>query len=185
MPKDLQDQPVDRFPSLATMSNTSRLSLHTAEESKDRPSAETTLSGEREYLATCQKLEQLLERKRRAEEEVVDVRSLHQELCLIGARLQREPNDSAHEDDYLAVLKKVKETLWRKIEAYELKGEFQRLHFELLNCGHELGLERTQPTPAMEENQFDATPPGDMNLSEVERQLAQLQQQIRSLHELR
>ena len=162
-----------------------RLSLHSADEPKEQPAAELDQSDhERSYLATCQKLEQLIERKRRAEQETVDVASLHQELCLIGSRIQREPDDASHEEDYLAVLRRVKESLWRKLEAEELKGEFLKLHFELLGFGHRLGLERAKPA-SIQRDQFEPEFPEDMNLSDVERQIAELQAQIRGLHEHR
>ena len=67
MPKDLQDHTADRFTPLGALSNAaSRLSLHTAEEHQEL----SALDLERHYLAACQKLEQLVERKRRAEEKV-------------------------------------------------------------------------------------------------------------------
>lgn len=183
MQKDLQDYTSDRFTALATMSHASRAGLHAAGEQNERSSADESPETEREYLATCQKLEQLLERKRRSEDEVDDVGSLHQEICLIGSRLQREPNHSGHEDDYLAVLKRVKETLWRKIEAQELGGEFHKLHFELLSKGHKLGLERPLPQGPAQRAQFDGLAPDAMNLSDLERQIGELQMQIHSLHE--
>ena len=184
MPKDLTDHSADRLAPLAALSNASRLALHTAEAHEEHSKPERQPDIERDYLATCQKLEQLVERKRRAEEETVDVPSLHQELCLIGSRIQREPFDHSHEEDYLAVLRRVKESLWRKIEAEDLRGEFQKLHFELLGLGHKLGFERPQPSPA-ENVPFDPHPADEMNLGDVERQIAELQAQIRSLHEHR
>src|SRR5882724_8460905 len=107
MPKDPQEHTADRFPTLGALSNASRLAIHPAEEHDEHTAPARQLDAEREYLATCQKLEQLMERKRRSEEETVDVSSLHQELCLIGTRIQREPNDRSHEEDYLAVLHQV------------------------------------------------------------------------------
>ena len=184
MLKDLPEQNADRFAPLGAVSNTSRLALHTADEHGERSKPAQPPDIERDYLATCQKLEQLVERKRRAEEETVDVASLHQELCLIGSRIQREPDDPCHAEDYLAVLRRVKESLWRKIEAEDLKGEFQKLHFDLLGLGHKLGFERPQPAPAPN---VPFAPPSidDMNLGDVERQIAELQAQIRSLHDHR
>ena len=136
---------------------------------------------ERDYLATCLKLEQMIERKRRSEEIKTDLPSLHQELCLIGTRIQREPYDRSHEEDYLAVLTQVKESLWRKIEAEDLKGEFQKLHFELLGLGHKLGFEQVRSCVPHAVPDFGE----DLNLSEVERQIAELQAQIRGLHDHR
>ena len=185
MQEDLPDHTSDRFTALATMSTASRAGLHAAEEHNEGSNADQPPDTERQYLATCQKLEQLLERKRHAEENVDDVASLHQEICLIGSRLQREPKDPGHEDDYLAVLKRVKETLWRKIEAQELGGEFHKLHFELLRQGHKLGLERPLPQVPTQRAQLDGLAPDVMNLSDVERQIGELQMQIRSLHEHR
>jgi hypothetical protein len=185
MPKDLQEFINDRLSPLAALSNASRLTLHAAEEAALPVRVDKKIvEAERDYLAMCQKLEQLVERKRRAEEETVDVAALHQELCLIGSRIQREPHDRAHEEDYLSVLRRTKETLWHKIEAEDLKGEFQKLHFELLTLGHILGFERStveQPSS----DTFDSVPPEEMNLSDVERQIADLQAQIRGLHDQR
>ena len=184
MPKDLDLTAfAERLAPLSALSNATRFGLQSPD--PDRDAAASPVSDlERDYLATCQKLEQLVERKRRAAEETVDLRSLHQELCLIGTRIQREPDDPSHEGDYLAVLRRVKESLWRKIEAQELKGEFQKLHFELLNQGHKLGLERSPPAPErhlhMQPDSVD-----DMNLGDDERQIADLQAQIRTLHDHR
>jgi hypothetical protein len=143
---------------------------------------------ERDYLATCQKLEQLVERKRHAEQESLDVATLHHELCLIGSRIQRDPADASHEEDYLAVLRRIKETLWRKIEAEDLKGEFQKLHFELLGLGHKLNFERSAAAnPPIDFPAFDfpKLSSEELNLTEVERQIAELQAQIRGLHDHR
>lgn len=181
MPIELQEHAADRFPARASFPN-ARLAFHPAEEHEEPSAPPRQMDAERQYLATCQKLEQLVERKRRSEEETVDIASLHQELCLIGTRIQREPNDRSHEEDYLAVLHRVKESLWRKIEAEDLKGEFQKLHFELLSLGHKLGFEHARPAsiePAL------TLQPDDMNLSDVERQIAELQAQIRGLHDHR
>ena len=185
MSKDLQECNSDRFPALAAISSASRLVLHPEQHTDPVREPDT----EREYLATCQKIEQLLERKRRSQEESVDVSALHQELCLIGSRIQREPNDRSHEEDYASVLGRVKESLWRKTEAESLKGEFQKLHFELLTLGHKLGFERPQmPAPSattLSIDRLDTSSVDDINLSDVERQLAQLQAQIRGLHDHR
>ena len=189
MPKDIQEHTADRFAPIGALSSVSRLALHTADEQQEHSAPPKQQDIEREYLATCQKLEQLVERKRRSEEETVDVASLHQELCLIGSRIQREPDDRSHEEDYLAVLHRVKESLWRKLEAEDLKGEFQKLHFELLNLGHKLGFERPQhspmPTAPPPKAWLESNSADDMNLSDVERQIAELQAQIRSLHDHR
>jgi hypothetical protein len=173
MPKDLQDFINDRLSPLGALSTASRLGSPSAEP-PDKPSADV----ERDYLNTCQKLEQLIERKQHAQVDTSDIAHLHQELGLIGSRIQREPKQSSHEEDYLSVLKRIKESLWKKIEAEDLKGEFQKLHFELLNLGHKLGFERTL---AIHESN-DEFSPDEMNLSDVERQIAELQAQIRSLH---
>jgi len=177
MQKDLQEFINDRLSPLSALSNAPRFET-------DQPSKPDKRVGEleREYLATCQKLEQLVERKRRAEHESGDVASLHQELCLIGSRIQREPNDSGHEEDYLSVLRRIKETLRSKIEAEDLKGEFQKLHFELLGLGHKLEFERP-PADREPEDDFVPVHTDEMNLSDVERQIAELQAQIRSLHD--
>ena len=181
MPKDLQDQIADRLAGRSPFSS-SRLALHPADEHHE-PSPPTRQSdAERDYLATCQKLEQLIERKRRSEEETTDVAGLHQELSLIGTRIQREPQDRSYEEDYLAILHQVKESLWRKIEAEDLKGEFQELHFELLSLGHKLGFEQSRANPTLPTIPQDLD---EMNLSDVERQIAELQAQIRSLHDHR
>jgi hypothetical protein len=160
----------------------SRIGLHISTEPGVRPGTEPEFAGlEREYLATCQKIEQLVERKQEAAAETIDVAGLHQELSLIGSRIQREPDDRSHEEDYISVLKRVKESLWRKMEADELKGEFQKLHFELLGLGHRLGFDEARAAldPLSE---FDGNAEEDMNLGDVERQIADLQAQIRSLH---
>jgi hypothetical protein len=186
MPKDLPDLTThpERFSPLNALSQATRSRLHAAAEpAETAPEPATDI--EREYLNNCQKLEQLLERKQRAAHETDDVVSLHQELCLIGSRIQRNPEDPSHEEDYLAVLRRVKESLWRKLEAEELKGEFQKLHFELLGLGHRLGFERppisAAPTDPFQEPDMN----DDMSLGEVERQIAELQAQIRSLHDHR
>ncbi|HEY3741766.1 MAG TPA: hypothetical protein VGL53_18065 [Bryobacteraceae bacterium] len=180
----------DRIASLSALSHASRMAATSPEEPSDSQSSDL----EREYLSTCQKLEQLVERKQRAYGEMDDVSDLHQELSLIGSRIQREPEDRSHEDDYLAVLRRVRESLGRRIEAEDLKGEFQKSHFELLGLGHKLGFDRSAP-PAEPKNdfkrpgafpmtsaEFDQGATDEMNLSDVERQIAELQAQIRSLH---
>jgi hypothetical protein len=171
--------------SLSSLINASRMDLHAAEEPTARPASPEkppTAGLAREYLATCQKLEQLVERKQRVAEEMVDTASIHQELCLIGTRIQREPDDRSHEEDYIAVLKKAKDSILKRIEADDLKGEFQKLHFQLLGFGHKLGFDHSSPTPADLESEYDEAGADDMNLSDVERQIAELQAQIRSLH---
>ena len=183
MLKDLPDH--NAFGARSALAAAPRLAKHASEE----VAPARQLDAERDYLATCQKLEQLVERKRRSEEEIADVSTLHQELCLIGTRIQREPSERSHEEDYLAVLQQVKESLWRKIEAEDLKGEFQKLHFELLNLGHKLGYERPQrlgsqsPPLPMDKERFEAIVVDDMHLGDVERQIAELQAQLRSLHD--
>lgn len=194
MPKDLQEFTVDRF-ATRTPFPPNRPAFHPGAASEETPPLAKQSDAEREYLATCQKLEQLIERKRRSEEEVVDVPSLHQELCLIGTRIQRESDDRSHEEDYLAVLHQVKESLWRKIEAQDLKGEFQKLHFELLSLGHKLGFEQARASPLQPSfgapqlplhlSSHPAPQPDEMNLGDVERQIAELQAQIRSIHDQR
>jgi len=176
MPKDLIPTP----PNLAT-----RVALRPSP--GDDSSVKQSIDLERLYLDVSQKLEQLLERKQRAVEETVDVAGLHQELSMIGSRIQREPDDPSHEEDYITVLRRVKESLWRKIEAEDLKGEFQKLHFELLGLGHKLGFDRPAPTPQREPKpslsiERLADDPDEMNLGDVERQIAELQAQLRSLH---
>lgn len=172
----------DRIASLSALSHASRMA-------SPEPQGGDS---EREYLSTCEKLEELVARKQRAYGDTDDVSELHQELSLIGSRIQREPEDRGHEDDYLAVLGRVRESLGRRIEAEDLKGEFQKLHFELLGIGHKLGFDRSTPPSEpkgdfkrafpVTANDFDTGATDEMNLGDVERQIAELQAQIRSLH---
>ena len=155
--------------SLVAGSNKADLAVRTAE-------FEET---ERHYLATCQKIDELLERKRRSEDETVDIAPLHQELSLIGGRLQLESRERRHEDEYRAVLQQIKEALWRKIEAAELSREFQKLHVEMVGLGHKLGFTQVEPPASTKLHAFQSD---DIKLIEVERRIADLQSQIRGLH---
>jgi hypothetical protein len=200
--REMQKETIIERPSpLAAPTTSTRPGLRLPDEPFNLPAPpDKLIDTERDYLASCQKLEQLIERKQRAVEETVDVAALHQELCLIGSRIQREPNDPSHEDDYAAVLRRVKESLWRKIEAEDLKGEFQKLHFELLGLGHRLGFDASPDVPdspsfrppaarsVMTEAHrvpFNADSADEINLGDVERQIADLQAQIRGLHDHR
>ena len=184
MPNELQELNTfpERLSPLNALSQATRTRLHAAAE-PDVPEPHHA-DIEREYLNSCQKMEQLIERKQRAAQESDDVPGLHRELSLIGSRIQRSPDDASHEEDYLSVLRRVKESLWRKLEAEELKGEFQKLHFELLGLGHKLGFDRAQPE-AETAVLYETEPSEEMSLGDVERQIADLQAQIRSLHDHR
>jgi hypothetical protein len=156
---------------------------------------------ERTYLNTCQRIEELLERKKRLAEEPNDVSALHQELVLLGSRIQNKAADPGQDDDYLAVIRRAKECLWRKLESTQVRGEFQALHFELLGLGQRLGYAETPPaassrsggliakraTPiAVAASAADPVDIEDLDSAEagldaVERQIAELQNRILGL----
>src|SRR5664279_3159097 len=80
---------------------------------------------ERAYLAACQRAEELIERKKSLVEEPNDIASLHQELDLIGSRIQRHPNDPTQDEDYLAVVRRARDCLRRNLESEQIRGDFQ------------------------------------------------------------
>ena len=148
---------------------------------------------ERNYLTACQRIEELLERKKHLVEESNDLASLHQELDMIGSRIQRNPRDESQDEDYLAVVRRAKECLWRQMESEQIRGEFQTLHFELLGLGQRLGYQGVPPAPipvAQHAARRAAPTPITSTLDEespetgmdmVERQIAELQNRIRGL----
>lgn len=173
---------------------------------------QTEDGGEDSYLRVCQKLEELIEHKRSALAEIPDARILHRDLLLIGARMEYEPDVAAHEEDYLNVLKRLQKSFHRRSEARQLRREFLEFHRQLIDLGRQVGLE--EPVPQLTRLPVPLEPPPishpppatviqtravkeppaasfgepideDLNLNEIEKQISELQAQIRNLHENR
>jgi hypothetical protein len=137
---------------------------------------------ELDYLAACQRLVDALEAKNQLNVVGGELADAHQALLSIGDRINRDPDDRSHEYDYLAALQRAMDELDKKNQMNAAAADFSELHAELVRIGRRLGYDRSVAA-SDEFNGFSADSDfgegGGFN--DMERQIAELQAQIRSM----
>jgi hypothetical protein len=122
---------------------------------------------ERDYLAASCELDELLQRRARAQVLQRDIEKLHARLIELGVEVVTGATGREH--DYMATLRQMQFKLQEKAASYALAEDIEKLHARMIEIGHALGWQSPAP-----EAEPEPAPPASDKFSKLQRQMEDL-----------